>query len=134
MSLDYTKILPKELKSVDKFKKWMEFWDLGEPTQADNDIQEVMDKVLSEIRNRSALLCHLNGVKERLEDITHYISKEELETNLLNSFLLKLDKDFSAFKSRVILDEDTFYGMVLNGFNKTDTEDIEKEQSISSHV
>lgn len=115
MSIDYSQVLKKQ-KTSQRFKKWMKFWDLGKVESNDDEINRCVKKINANIYDKTSLKSLALAANDNLEDLLIYIneSDDEVSSAKLFEYILKFEKSWSDLKSRVIINEDEYFGKLLN--------------------
>ncbi|EPZ52051.1 hypothetical protein M902_1818 [Bacteriovorax sp. BAL6_X] len=129
MSIDYNGIL-NEKKTYKIFQEWLVFWDIGkEDSYLDNEIEEVITQIYAELFDKQVLRNLLYKSKDEIEDIVAFIATSEktVSEDMLKDYILKFERAWSRFKSRVILEEDALFGTILKRLNSKDDEAVKIE-------
>jgi len=113
MSVDYIKIFGGLTDSVDKYRRWNEFWDLGEVHESDEEIRTVIEKFGYEHRNSKKFHQLITNITEQVDDIMNVIQPvDSLTEELLNKYIAKIEPEWAIFKLSTTYDENTLFGRV----------------------
>lgn len=130
MSIDYMKILDEPKTTVEKFRGWMNFWELGEANETDEEIRNCIEMIDSELNRTEAVRHLVLATKDRVDDLIAYLDScgDEVSRKKLYEYILKFECEWSKFKSKNIIDEDTYFGKLLFLLNKKTESLVTKEK------
>ncbi|PIP93408.1 MAG: hypothetical protein COV37_15920 [Bdellovibrio sp. CG11_big_fil_rev_8_21_14_0_20_39_38] len=129
MSIDYNRLF-KEQATAQRFKEWVEFWDLGEIDNPDSEINHCIESIKTEVYDKKVLRYLALNAQDKIEDLISFIdeSNEVVIQEKLFEYILKFEKSWSRFKTKTIIEDDDFFGMLLKRLSTLDS-NIEKSQS-----
>lgn len=121
MSLDYNYIFKEQTTSL-RFKEWVDFWHLGEIQNSGEEIETCIKELHEDIYNTKELKRLATSDKDKLEDLFRYLHQntEEVTSTKLFEYILKFEKSWSAFKSKVIVDDDDYFSELLKRLEAKD--------------